>query len=114
VGQRRGGVGIIVNKSSNNDSPSRADTASARIRETTTVHNLQSRARDLRRKVVSSNEAERYWRAKVDNHKANEKSLRSQVSELERQIVEGETKRKKIQQEVARLKRKILEKHGAD
>jgi hypothetical protein len=39
VGQRRIGVGIIGNKS-NNDSPSRADTARARIRETTTVHNL--------------------------------------------------------------------------
>uniref|UniRef100_A0A7S1SR42 Uncharacterized protein n=1 Tax=Tetraselmis chuii TaxID=63592 RepID=A0A7S1SR42_9CHLO len=59
VEQRRGGVGIIVNKN-NNDSPSRADTARARIRETTTVQNLQSRVRDLRRKVVSSNEAERY------------------------------------------------------
>jgi hypothetical protein len=59
VGQRRGGVGIIVNKN-NNDSPSRADTARARILETTTVQNLQSRARDLRQNVVSSNEAERY------------------------------------------------------
>jgi hypothetical protein len=34
--------------------------------------------------------------------------------ELERQIVEGEIKRKTIQQEVARLKRKILVKHGGD
>jgi hypothetical protein len=107
VGQRRGGVGIIGNKN-NNDSPSCADTARARIRETTTLQNLQSRVRDLRRKVVSSNEVERYWRAKVDNHKDSEKSLRSQVSELESHIVEGEIKRKNIQQEVARLKRKIL------
>ena len=113
VEQRRGGVGILVNKN-NTDSPSRADTARARIRETTTVQNLQSRVRDLRRKVVSSNEAERYWRAKVDSHKDSEKSLRSQVSELERQIVEGEIKRKKIQQEAARLKRQILLKHNAD
>jgi hypothetical protein len=97
VGQRRDGVGIIVNKS-NNDSPSRDGTARAKIRETTTVQNLQSRVRDLRRKVVSSNEAERYCRAKVDNHKDSEKSLRLQVSEMERQIVEGDIKRKKIKQ----------------
>jgi hypothetical protein len=58
VGQRRGGVGIVNKR--NNDSPSRADTARARIHETTTVQNLQSRVRDLRLKVVSSNKAERY------------------------------------------------------
>jgi hypothetical protein len=95
VGQRRGGVGIVNIHS--NHSPSRADTARAKIREATTVQNLQSRVHDLRRKVVSSHEAERHWRAKVDNHKNNEKSLRSQASVLERQIVEGEIKRKEIQ-----------------
>jgi hypothetical protein len=40
--------------------------------------------------------------------------LQSQISELERQIVEGEIKRSKTQREVARLKCKILAKHNAD
>jgi hypothetical protein len=57
VGQRRGGVGIVNNNS--NDSLSRADTARARIRKTTAVQNMQSRVHDFRRKVVSSNEAEK-------------------------------------------------------
>jgi hypothetical protein len=94
VGQGRGGVDVDNNNS--NDSLSRVDFARARIRETTTVHNLQSHVRELRRKVVSSDEVERYWRAKVDNHEDGKKRMRSQVSELERQIVEGEVKRKQI------------------
>jgi hypothetical protein len=104
VGHIRGGGGIVDNVNIN-DSPSRADTPRARIRETTTVQNIESRIRELRRKEVRSNEAERYWRAKVDNYKDGDKDMRSQESELERRVVEGEIKRKKIQQEVARLKR---------
>jgi hypothetical protein len=104
VGQRRGGGGIVDNVNIN-DSPFRANTARAGIRETKTVQNLQSRIRELRRKEVSSNEAERYLRAKVDSYKDGDKDMRSQVSELERRVVKGKIKCKKIQQGVALLKR---------
>ena len=89
--------GAITNSSS-------ANHVRAKVREATAVQNLQSQVSQLRKKVSSAEEAERYWRVMGDNQKDAEKDLRSQLSAADRERVEAEIKRRKVEKEVSRLK----------
>jgi hypothetical protein len=78
------------------------------------VQNLQSQPSQLRKHVAGAEEAERYWRVMVDNQKDVEKDLRSQVSVADRERVEAEIKRRMVEKEMSRLKRKIKAMFEAD
>jgi hypothetical protein len=75
---------------------------------------LQSQVSQLRKKVASAEEAERYWRVMVDSQKDAEKDMRSQLSAADRERVEEYFKRRKVEKEVSRLKGKIKAMFEAD
>jgi hypothetical protein len=78
------------------------------------VQNLQLQDGQLRKKICSAEEAERYWRVMVDSQKDGEKDMRSQLSAADRKRVEADIKRRKVEKEVSRLKGKIKAMFEAD
>jgi chromosome segregation ATPase len=87
-------------------SSSSANHASAKVREATAMQNLKLQVNQLREKVSSAEEAERYWRVMVDSHEDVEKDLRSHLSAADRERVEAEIKRRNVEKEASRLKGK--------
>jgi hypothetical protein len=94
VGVGRGERGGRVTRTSGGgiNSSSRAHSVCARVRDTTSMQNMQTQVGQLRKKVASMEETERYWRGTIKSQKVTKKDVRWQLSAMDRECVEVDTK----------------------